>query len=81
MSTSDRCKPADAHPHPTGWLTPCEQGRASRFRACVAAGRLPSDVIPAPAPRGSRWGQGPMVESPLLQLGAAPRQQRRRQPR
>lgn len=81
MKTSDRETSAAGHAKVDSWLTPSEMRRASRFRTCVVNDLLPSDVVPAPSPRGSRWGQGPLVESRLLQLGSAPRQQRRRQPR
>lgn len=80
MKPSDQDTPTLSRPR-TVWLTPSELGRASRFRACATSDLLPSEVIPAPSPRGTRWGQGPLVESPSLQLGAAPRQQRHRQPR
>ena len=81
MSTPSRNATAGLQPPTAPSSMPPAQTAAGSFRASLDAEPLPSQVIPAPSPRGSRWGKGPLVEGPSLQLGAAPKQQRVRRPR
>lgn len=77
MTTPDRHTIARLQPP----AAPTTAPKAGSFRASLDADRLPSEVIPAQSLRGSRWGKGPLVEGPSVQLGIAPKQQRVRRPR
>lgn len=77
MSTPNRHTIAGLQPQPA----PVPAPKTGTFRASLDDEPLPSQVIPAQSLRGSRWGKGPLVESPSVQLGAAPKQQRVRRPR
>jgi len=80
MNNSDREPSGPSQSADSLRLSLKQSQQPSRFRACVAQDLLPSDQVPAPSPRGERWGQGPLDDRALLQLGAAPKQQRRRRP-